>query len=190
MRSITTRRVKISALLIVSCFMALLVVQIGSLSAIAREDFIVLPGTEIQETIFAEITSNETDPAIYSGNWTIVSNSPYRLRLTLPNSTYDYDSLIETARDSVNGTLMKYLVFKSNGTQLSPAIPRIIENVTYRYQFVNSTIVDGGFDALNLVVWVFVNAISGKIVGYNEFWSEGWSIPADLTSLAGTTQNV
>jgi len=176
--------VKISALLIVSCVIALLVVQIGSWSTIAHEDFIVLPGTEIEETIFAEIASNETDSTIYSANWTIVSDSPYRLQLTLPDTTYDYDSLIEKARDSVNETLMKHLMFKSDFRTIVPMIPSYIENVTYRYPFVNET-----FEDVNLVVSVYVNAISGRIVGYNEYWSEGWSIPVDLTHLAPHSQN-
>ncbi|MHA1638249.1 MAG: hypothetical protein ACTSUB_09575, partial [Candidatus Thorarchaeota archaeon] len=56
------------------------------LSSRMDENLIPLPGTPLNETIFSPLVSDTPHPAIYRGNWSVLSQDPYRLELDLMES--------------------------------------------------------------------------------------------------------
>ncbi|MHA1883230.1 MAG: hypothetical protein ACTSUO_09325 [Candidatus Thorarchaeota archaeon] len=130
------------------------------LSSRMDENLIPLPGTPLNETIFSPLVSDTPHPAIYRGNWSVLSQDPYRLELDLMESIVSQEEAKVIAESFIDPNLATHL------TYAGPI--RVYSNDMNRwcFAFQNRT-----SDIINVLVWITVSSISGIVIGYEEVWN-------------------
>jgi len=167
--------------------LGLLVIQIGLTFSKVQAASIELPGKPITDTEFSSAVGNNSDALVISGSWIAASISPYRLALALPETTISEESGRAIAQGFLDERLKTYVVPVNNSDVYSPEpvwIPMYLRPAIWQFSFANITKVNESQYQTNLALSVYVNGLSGRIVGYDEYWYPGWDSPADIRSLA------
>ncbi len=163
----------------------LLIIQVGNQFAVAQEDAITLPGIAIQDTAFSDLASDTLDPSTaIEPVWALETQEPYRLRLTLPESSVDENQAFIAAESFIEDDLLSHLEYAEGVEYYYPETPGSVASVISQFCFVNATTVNSTWSSFNLMVSVCVNTISGRVVSYDEYWNPEWSPPSALRSKA------
>lgn len=156
----------IAVILLISILAGLTLPRIIYLSTRMDNSSITLPGSPLEETLFAQLVDSALHAAAYNGTWSLDSEIPYQLSLKLSNDRVSLDTARERAESFVNGSLLQHLEYTRNLTIDSTRWSFIFENYTNQVRC--------------LVVKVIVNSISGEVVGYQEFWNEKSNVSSNL----------
>ena len=159
-------RRKIAIVLLISILAGSTSPRIIYLSTRMDARLISLPGTPINETLFAPLSNSTLHAVAYNGNWSLDSEIPYRLSLRLPDEGISMDTALKRAESFVNRSLLQQLEFSHSLTNDSNRWKFIFENQTNHF--------------IDLSVQITINSISGEVIGYEEFWSEISNLSSNL----------
>jgi len=122
------------------------------------------PGVEIAQTAFAPLLSDETDPAIITGNW---SGSGWTgiYHLDLPSPTISEEEGRIKALSFIDEDVRVFL-------DEDPDSPKTNDMNEWRYGFYNGTLLENGIYDYEAHVRVTLNAMTGRVIGYSEVLSE------------------
>jgi len=122
------------------------------------------PGVEIVQTVFAPLLSDETDPAIITGNWS-GSGWTGTYHLNLPNPTMSDEEGRIKALSFIEDDLRVFLDEDSEN-------PKTNSMNEWRYVFFNGTLLENGIYDYEAHIIVTINSMTGRVIGYYEVLSE------------------
>lgn len=171
----TERRIRgmwISVMILLASSTAfLLTISLYTLTR-ANIQHISLIGTPIEETEFSSLVNETPHPVVLRGNWSQISERPYRKQLLLSNRNITVRHAREQAESFLPSDLSEHLEFREMVSD------DVNESNRLRFFFHNYT--DG---TTHLLVWVSVNSISGEVMEYEETWRSNETLPVGLKSL-------
>lgn len=156
----------IAVIMLISILAGSTLPRITYLSTRMDNSLISLPGSPLEETLFAQLVDSTLHAAAYNGAWSLDSENPYRLSLRLSSDRVSLETAQEYAESFVNSSMLQHLEYTRSFTNDSTRWSFIFENYTNQ--------------VLCLVVQVIINSISGEIIGYEEFWNEKSNVSSNL----------
>ncbi|RDE12814.1 MAG: hypothetical protein C4K49_09730 [Candidatus Thorarchaeota archaeon] len=159
----------ITAVLLVSVVMGMLVPY--TIYQSTRNDALTipLPGEPISETVYASLAANDSDSVIFTGEWQEALGFSHTYLLTLDEPAISDTAGLDLANAFIDSNL-KSLV--SDGVLDNPQGG--MEGRLWHYTFTNDSYT-GPMMLHGLYVRVSVNSVSGKVAMYYEVWSSEFS---------------
>ena len=184
-----TERWTASAAVLIAVMMGLLLIYTAVQVSVVGEDTVLLPGVPLQGTKFSGVLSDTPDPsALVRSVWAVKSQDPYRLRVALNESLIERGLAYSAAESFIDEDFLPYLEYDENFTHFYPEIYSYEHPVIWQFCFANYTRTNSTHSVLNLMVFVCVNAFTGGVVSYGEYWNPDWPVPEALRDKAASDQ--